>query len=313
MSPRYVLVGLGAELSLRPLAAALGRRGAPVSVVDLAESPADASVIPAGDGPLVLVTSQHLAMTGPVYDAHTHLSSHYASPQVLRRRLGADLLVYVPHDLSESVLPGEVELLRTVDLYVAPDDDAWWAAAHVPTVVAGWVGTAWWDEAAIAEAPLSRGVLFVTQVQWLEMMGGGPYLLNALAQTLASGVAAKLPVWPGLEPLAEALADAGVPLIDPHLPAAAIARNTPLVVTNGPSSVLAEAAQAGHRPVCVLPVDADRDFAGQFGALDVALCRDSEFGEVRRTAGVVRPAGPRFDLTVFVDAVEDALRWGRDD
>lgn len=310
MNPRYVLVGLAAELSLRPLAAALRERGLPVSVVDLAESPLDASSIPVGDGPVVLVSSQHLAMTGAVYDAYYRLSSHYAAPQTLRRRLGADLLVYVPHDLAEPVLPTEVELLRTLDLYAAPDADAWWASAHVPTVVTGWVGTAWWDERAMAEAPLSRGVLFLTQLAWLEWKGGVPFVLKTLANTLASGIAVKLPVWPGLGPLADALASEGVPLVDPQLPAAGIARSTPLIVTNGSSSVLAEAAQAGHRPVCVMPPGAELDFAGKFGMLDVAMCRDGEFSVVAGTAGVVRPPGPRFDVDGFVRAVTDALRRG---
>lgn len=305
---RYVLVGLAAELSLRPLAAALSEHGAAVSIVDLADTQADASVVPGGTGPIVLVTSQHLAMTGDVYDAHTGLSSHYVSPQVLRQRLGADLMVYVPHDLSEPVLPSEVELLRTMDLYAATDSDAWWAAAHVPTVVVGWVGTAWWDEVALARAPLGNGVLFVTQVQWLEMMGGAPFLLDALAQTLASGVAVKLPVWPGMGPLAAALQSAGVRLVDPTLPAAGIARRTPLVVTSGPSSVLGEAAQAGHRPLCVLPLGGDREFAAQLGTFDVAVCSDRDFGDAVTTAGVVRPPGPRFDLRRFETAVEEALR-----
>lgn len=310
MNPRYVLVGLAAELSLRPLAAVLREHGSSVSVVDLAESPLDASSIPVGDGPIVLVTSQHLALTGAVYDAYYHLSSHYAAPQTLRRRLGADLLVYVPHDLSEPVLPTEVELLRTLDLYAAPDVDAWWAAAHVPTVVTGWVGTAWWDERAMAEAPLSRGVLFLTQLLWLEWKGGAPFVLKAMKDTLASGIAVKLPVWPGLERLASALESEGIPLVDPHLPAAGIARSTPLIVTNGASSVLAEAAQAGHRPVCVMPPEADLDFAGKFGMLDVVMCRDSEFSVAAGSAGVVRPPGPRFDVERFVGAVTDLLRMG---
>ncbi|CAN5130218.1 hypothetical protein BH11ACT1_BH11ACT1_23000 [soil metagenome] len=311
MSLRFALVGLAAELSLRPLAAALRTRGYPVALIDLADLPADDDSMPPGDGPLVLVTSQHLAMTGAVYDAYTDISSHYAAPQTLRRRLSADLLVFVPHDLSEPVLPGEVDLLQTLDLYAAPDADSWWARAHVPTIVTGWVGSAWSDEAALSSAPLSRGVLFLTQVRWLMHQGGAEFVRSALATTLASGIAVKLPVWPEIAPLEAALRADGVPLIDPLLSATSIAYRTPLVVCNGPSSVLAEAAAAGHRPVCVLPPEGDIVFAGQLGALDVAICRDEDFGAAARRAGLVHEPEPRFDLDGFIAAIHDALAGRR--
>lgn len=308
MTPRYVLVGLAAELSLRPLARALELRGAAVRVVDLAIEAADASVVPAGDGPLVLVSSQHLALTGEAYNSHVGLSTAYVAPQVLRARLGAELLVYVPHDLAEPVLASEVELLRTVDLYAAPDADRWWARAHAPTVVTGWVGSAWWDEEVLAAAPLARGVLFLTQVQWLMHQGGAPFVLRTLERTLASGLAVKLPVWPGLGSLSAALEAHGVTVLDPRLPAAGIARVTPLVVANAPSSVLAEASEAGHRPVCVLPAEGGPEFAGQLGALDVVVCSDAEFPRAVTEAGLVRPPGARFDVDAFVGAVEHQLR-----
>lgn len=309
--PRFVLVGIAAELSLRPLGEALRRRGLAVSVVDLGREAAGPSCVPDGDGPVVAVTSQHLAMTGDVYDAHTGLTSHYVAPQALRQRLGADVLVYVPHDLSEPVLPTEVDLLQTVDLYVAPDGDGWWAGAHVPVVTSGWVGTAWWDAEALAQAPLDQGVLFLTQVQWLMSVGGAPFVLRSLRSTLETGVAVKLPVWPGLEPLADGLAAAGIPLVDPQLPAVGVAWSTPLVVTNAPSSVLAEAALAGHRPVCVLPGDAPVEFAGQLSMLDVAVCDDGGFAAARTRAGRVRPPGSRFDLELFLSSVDAALGGGR--
>lgn len=307
MMPRFVLVGLAAEFSLRPLGAALSARGLPVSMVDLADAPADAAVVPPGEGPVVLVSSQHLAMTGAVYDAHSGTTSHYAAAQVLKSRLAADLLVYVPHDLVEPILPSEVGLLGTYDLYAAPDVDCWWASAHVKTVVTGWVGSAWSDDAALACAPLSRGVFFLTQVRWLMEQGGASFVLSAFANTLDSGIAVKLPVWPGLEPFVEALRAGRTPIVDPQLSAAGIARRTPLVVTNGPSSVLAEAITVGHRPVCVLPPEGDRVFAGQLGSLDVAVCRDADFAATVPNAGVVRRPSPSFDVDALLAAIDETL------
>lgn len=301
-----MLTGLASELSLRPLGAALERRGYAVRVVDLADEAVSSSVVPDGEGPIVLVTSQHLAMTSEAYRAYVGFDSYYESPQELRRRLDADLVVYVPHDLKDPVLPTEVALLQTIDLYAAADDDEWWAAAHVPTVVVGWVGTAHLHP--IAEPPhLENGVLFLTFVQWLMAQGGGPYVARTLANTLDLGLAVKLPVWPGLDSIVDTLTDRGVNVLDPSLSATLIAHHTPLVVTNGPSSVLAEAAIAGHRPLCVLSTDGAAEFRGMLDDLDVAVCSDEEVATARGTAGRIRPPQRPFDLDRFLTAVTDAL------
>ncbi len=306
-SPRFLLTGLAAELSLRPLERALRERGLPVALVDQADAPVTAASAPPGDGPLVLISSQHTLMTGAVYDEYCGIESHYVSPQVLRRELAPDLLVYVPHDLTEPVLPAEIPLLRLFDLYAAPDADAWWASAHVPTVVCGWVGTAGPEDPRLAQAPLDRGVLFISSVRWLGQLGGGAFVLRALECTLASGIAVKLPVWPGLEPMSEQLERTGVPLLPPDLPTSAVVRHTPLVATNAPSSVLAEAALAGHRPICVLHPDGDAQFRGELGDVDVIACRDEDFPNRVGEAGRVRAPGPAFDLDTLLAAIEARL------
>lgn len=104
-----------------------------------------------------------------------------------------------------------------------------------------------------------------------------------------------------------ALRAAGVDVIDPRLPAAAIVRRTPLVVTNASSSVLAEAAEGGHRPMCVLTPEAAQEFAGDLGCLDVVVCGDADFSSAVHTAGVVREPSAPFDVLRFVDAVEGML------
>jgi hypothetical protein len=312
MRARFFLTGLAAELSLRPLERALRDRGLPVALVDLADAPAVPAAAPPGDGPLVLVTSQHTLMTGAVYDDYTGLRSHYVAPQVLKRTLGAELMVYVPHDLSEPVLESEIPLLRLFDLYAAPDADAWWARAHVPTVVCGWVGTAGPEDPRLAAAPLASGVLFVSSVRWLSQLGGGAFVLRTLEHTLSSGIAVKLPVWPGLETMTEQLARAGVPLIAPELATSTVVRHTPLVVTNAPSSVLAEAALAGHRPLCVLHPEGDHQFRTELGDVDVIACRDEEFAERVKDAGRVRAPGPAFDVDALLAAIQTQLEDRRD-
>jgi hypothetical protein len=139
--------------------------------------------VPVRDGPLVLVMSQHIAMAGQVYDTYFHMATHMASPQALKRAVGADLLVYVPHDLSEPVLSREVPLLPLLDLYVAPDASTWWATAHVATVVAGWVGSAGAERVSPPRRVLDRGVVFISSLNWLMSRRGGLFLVEALRRT----------------------------------------------------------------------------------------------------------------------------------
>jgi hypothetical protein len=307
------MVGAASELSLRPLAAALRARGLPVAVIDLAQEAATPSAAPPGDGPLVLVTSQHLAMTGDVYDTYSSISTHVVSPQALKVELGADLLVYVPHDLVDPVLTWEVPLLSVLDLFIAPDDSSWWASAHVPTVVAGWVGAA--GPAAVELAPQvrERGILFVTNVRWILAKGGGEWLVESLRTTLDHGLAVKLPDWPGLEELDQALRQAGACMVDPRTPASPLIAAAPLVVSTSTSSVIAEAVLAGHRPVCVLPEDADEALTADLPLFDVMVCRDEDFPAAVAQAGVVRPGAATFDVDVFLDAVQTRLAAVRRD
>jgi hypothetical protein len=181
---RFLLVGLGSELSLRPLAAELRARGLPVGLIDLAVTSPSRDNVPDGDGPLVLVTSQHLAMTGGVYDHHMGLKSHYIGPFAIKTRLSADRLVFVPHDLAEPVLPEEVPLLSLLDLYAAPDDTSWWARAHVRTVVTGWVGTASPDDPSLPTAVSEYGVFLPSQVRLMMLNGGSDFFLRAYERVL---------------------------------------------------------------------------------------------------------------------------------
>ena len=306
-APRYLLVGAASELSLRPLAAELRSRGLSASLVDLAVETLGPANMPPGDGPLVMVTSQHLGMTGQVYDSYYAIETKVASPHALKLAVGADLLVYVPHDLGDPVMHGEMPLLPLLDLYVAPDDSTWWAAAHVPTVVAGWVASAGAARVPAPKEVLDRGILFVSAVKWIMSRGGGPFLVDALRRTLAHGLAVKLPDWPGVEELEDALSGTGAVVVDRRTPAAALIAQAPLVVSTASGSIIAEASLAGHRPVCVLPTGGERELTGDLAEFDVITCSDEEFPEVVLRAGRVRPGSGPFDTDLFLAAVRERL------
>lgn len=312
--PRFLLTGAASELSLGPLADALRQRGLAVALIDLALQPLTRESAPPGDGPLVLVTSQHLTMTGDVYDEYSSIKTYVATPQSLRARVGADLMVYVPHDPGEPLLPGEVPLLALFDLYVAVDDSAWWARAHVPTVVAGWVGAAC-PEAGMEAVPASvadRGILFVSAVRWLLTRGGGPFLVRSLRRTLDHGLAVKLPFWPGLEGFESALAAVGAELVDPRIPATRLIARAPLVVTTASGGVVAEASLAGHRPICVLPPGAETEPAllADLPLYDAITCRDTEFPDAVASAGRIRAGRATFDTDAFLAAVQQRMTEG---
>lgn len=304
MTARFVLTGQAAEFSLRRLTTELQQRGYAATAVDLAEGPLERRHIPDGAGPLVMVTSQHLSGTrramAPSLDARPE---HYAAPSMLRQRIGADLMVYVPHDLEEPVLACETPALGSFDLYCAPDTDSWWAARRVPTVVTGWVGD-FGDAAPFGD---QVGLLLLTNLRHALDHGGLDHLRATIPTVLAAGLAVKLPVWSLADPIAAGLAADGVCVLDSHLGASALIRSAPFVVTNGPSSVIAEARRLGHRPLCVVdPTLPSVHRSGLYGA-GAVVCADADFHEHVAGAGVQHEAGPPFDVEAFLAAVEEQL------
>lgn len=305
---RFLLTGFASEFSLRPLAAELVRLGHQAHAIDLADGPLTANSAPPGDGPLVLITSQHSLVTAHAFREHHRLAApHYATPGQLRADVGASLLVYVPHDLLDPVLGSEVERLSVFDLFAAPDGDHWWARAHVPVVEAGWVGSLAASDTAPADVPLDRGVLFITDDGVVDARGGGDYLLRTYEQTLATGIAVKFAVWPTTEALSAPLARAGVPLVSPSLPAATVIEHAPLVASNGASSVLCEAALIGHRPIGIAHPDDRASLAAALRPINAIVCSDDEFS---RHASQRRSPGAgirRFDTAALLASIEHRL------
>jgi hypothetical protein len=99
-------------------------------------------------------------------------------------------------------------------------------------------------------------------------------------------------------------------MIDPAVPASALIEAAPLVASNVPSSVLAEAAAVGHRPMLVMDPGAEELYAGQLDALasiDVLVCRDHEFPDRAADAGIKHPRDASFDVDRLLAAIEDQL------
>jgi hypothetical protein len=150
-------------------------------------------------------------------------------------------------------------------------------------------------------------VLLLSQVLLLVHQGGAEFVLRAYERVLAHGVAVKLPAWPGLDSFAEGLARRGVPLLDPAVACSELISQVPLVISNGASSVLAEAALAGHRPVCVLDPDVDGPHNRGLSWIDLVVCTDDEFPVAVKAAGWVREPGPSFDVDRFLLAINERL------
>jgi hypothetical protein len=171
MRPRFLLCGYATEFVLEPMVAVLQSRGYEASALDFDTHSLGPDVMPPGTGPLVIISSQHALLTASAYDAVLRKETGYEPPQLLRERLGAELLVYVPHDLLEPVVPQEVALLQVFDLFAAPDDRFWWAAAHVRTVEVGWARHI---RPYPPVPPVPDGILFIAGEDWFAERGGVP-------------------------------------------------------------------------------------------------------------------------------------------
>jgi hypothetical protein len=103
-----------------------------------------------------------------------------------------------------------------------------------------------------------------------------------------------MPVWPGVDELADALQAAGAEPIDPHVPASGLIAQAALVLATAAGSIVAEGGLSGHRPVCVLVPGAEAQFGPELAEFDVVTCRYDEFAEAVRRAERTRPGAGTF-------------------
>jgi len=249
-APRFILFGAQGEYVLQPLHAALQARG--MRSIEIVAAPgrdavAGIAALGAHDGPTVLVTCAHILHDTVSMAEFLHIP-HYPPLLWVIDRLKPALTVYCPHDLGTPFLWDEQTYLHRIDLYLAATAAERALARQTAVEVVGWIKLP-----TLPKNPERRG-----RALWLCMSAESLIAQIGAARTLAQyrphlrpWCAMKLAPYDDCRPLETLFRDAGVPVVDCFAAPVEHVPHYDVVVSNGPSSVVREAAMLG-RPVYVL-------------------------------------------------------------
>jgi hypothetical protein len=173
-------------------------------------------------------------------------------PELLAR-LRPDAKVFVPHDLGTPLLGDEVGYLQRFDLYLGAlaSERAW--RRYVDVEIVGWAkhldATA--GDNAPAGAPAGRALWLFSDAETMCRADGAQRVFERLRPMVRPWCAMKfapVQVTAGLERL---LAGIGIAVVDASTPPPEAAAHFRIVVSNGDSSAVREAALLG-KPVFIL-------------------------------------------------------------
>lgn len=244
--PIFVLLGFASEYSLSAIARMLREIGEIVVEVDFSVS----GVPDMGDAAVVLITSQHPALTAWIFKYNYGVEPvycRYSSPMECLTRLNVCCSVFVPHDLEQPILAYEIGYMSFFDIYCSPYESNPGLAMVCQPLYTGWAKHVNIEPGGFVhqQAASSVGVFFVNQLIDLVHRGGVPYLLSEYALAVDRGIPFKLPSWPGVADIEKRLSQAGVKVIPSDTLSTHVIAHSSQIFSNARGSVLAEAAYLG--------------------------------------------------------------------
>lgn len=244
--------GMGSEYVLSPLATLMEQEGHHVVEVDVSRELDPWSKILRTAESVIFVTSAHLTMNESSYLAQYHAERSIPSPLTILDRIKPRRSIYVPHDLAEPILDGELPWLRYFDAFLAPRPGLDYLRAYCPVVECGWVR----KNSSIAPIPQAKaGEL---KVAWAFSEFGYHQRLGVAEtvrrwqEVLNRRPTTKFPQWPGTEELERAFQHCGAKMLPSQGSVDNLIRDHHVVITNGLSSVTLEAHLAGRMVINVI-------------------------------------------------------------
>ena len=261
-----VLTGVAAEYSLAPLARHLRGNGVDCVEVDMALEPLEAACPNAGRD-VVLVTSCHPFVDGAAYREVLGFDVPVSAVPEQLGYLRPRRCCFVPHDLTEPLKDDELPFVPLFDALLMPGPEWWWLAAYTEVHACGWI------KAAHAPGERQGGALFLpSEIAHYATLGPAAFL-ERFAPVLGHRPSIKLPVFAGSGPFERALRGAGHRVLDASLGTGELIAGADVVISNGLSSVLSEAALAGVPTLCladgVTPVEAQRAAMARYASARV--------------------------------------------
>lgn len=246
----FLCHGARGEYVLAPIAEELRQRDLHVVEVvggDVDVGAALRQVLP-HEGRVVLLTSAHVMHDGPSMQDLVG-SPGCLSPLQVQAIADPVITVFVPHDLQTPILIEEMHYLSHLDLYLAATPEELMLRRKVDVELVGWI-----KRRDPASPPFERR----GRALWLTM-GMEIGVHRAGVQAKVDGVRPHIRDWCDIKlgpndivaELEQALRAEGASVLDRNLSAADLVPHYDVIVSNGPTSAVREAAMMG-KPVFVL-------------------------------------------------------------
>ncbi|KKW94091.1 hypothetical protein [Sphingobium chungbukense] len=246
----YVFAGVGSEYSLAPLAAFLRKRGRHCIEIDMMRADwRDAVAHALGAKRRILVSSQHPYMNGHHYHIYYGTDLDVLNVPELQGVLQPDRSYFVPHDLLSPIKGSEIVGLTLFDAILMPSDSWWYLSTYVRCENVGWIKAAQDNIPEIARTPLQIAWLPSEIGAWLARPAG--LFEEVYRDLLTLRPLFKAPAFPGTQAMIDLAGGAGCQVFDASVQSSVLIDQSHAVVSNGLSSICAEAALRGVPTLCI--------------------------------------------------------------
>ena len=246
-----VFVGYASEYPFRDLAKQLRSIGVNVAELDMSCSHWR-SFVPGimTHSTRILFSSQHPYMGKKEYEHIFGIKDDVLNLSGIIDLIEPSASYFVPHDLVTPIKKHEVPALALINGAFMPNT----SFTHIRDVVevfdAGWIGALAFSTAPVKPHSFTVSVL-PSEIGYFQRRGLDRFL-EMFGPLFAFKPIFKLPRMKGLDHLSDALTRLGVNLAPSETPAEHVIACSDVVVSNGLSSVLAEASYFGRMPVCII-------------------------------------------------------------
>ncbi|WP_340268581.1 hypothetical protein [Sphingobium mellinum] len=246
----YIFAGVGSEYSLGPLADFLRKQGRHCIELDMVRAGWRAALAQALEARRrILVSSQHPYLNGHHYHVYYGTDLDVLNVPELQEVLQPNRSYFVPHDLLSPIKESEIAGLTLFDAILMPSDSWWYLSTYVPCETVGWIKAAQNNTPAIARVPLRIAWLPSEIGAWLARPSG--LFEEVYRDLLALCPLFKPPAFPGTQSMIELALSAGCQVFDASVQSSLLIDQSHVVVSNGLSSICAEAALRGVPTLCI--------------------------------------------------------------
>lgn len=246
----YVFAGVGSEYSLAPLADFLRKRGRNCVEIDMVrEGWRDALCQTQRSRRRILVSSQHPYMNGHHYHLYYGTELDILNVPELQAVLKPDRSYFVPHDLLSPIKDSEIAGLTLFDAILMPSDSWWYLSTYVRCENVGWIKAGVIPNPEMAQSPLQVAWLPSEIGAWLARPTG--LFEEAYRGLMDFRPLFKVPDFPGTQAMIDLAVGAGCQVFDASVLSSVLINQSHVVVSNGLSSICAEAALSGLPTLCI--------------------------------------------------------------